>query len=57
MVNGTRARMAIVAYLEGARQLAEELNDENIEYLIERALLQARRSQVNTVERSAVTMH
>jgi mannitol-1-phosphate/altronate dehydrogenase len=57
MVNGTRARMAIVAYLEGARQLAEDLNDENIEYLIERALLQARRSHVNAAERSAVTMH
>jgi len=49
--------MAIVAYLEGARQLAEELNDENIEYLIERALHQARRSQTKAVERTAITKH
>jgi mannitol-1-phosphate/altronate dehydrogenase len=57
MVNGTRARMAIVAYLEGARQLAEELNDESVEYLIERALHQARRSQIKAVERTAITKH
>jgi mannitol-1-phosphate/altronate dehydrogenase len=57
MINGTRARMAIVAYLEGARQLADELNDENIEYLIERALHPARRSQINAVDRSAITKH
>ena len=57
MVNRARARMAIVAYLEGARQLAEELNDGNVEYLIEQALDQARRSQLQTVERSAITMH
>ena len=57
MVNGTRARMAIVAYLEGARQLAEELNDENIEYLIERALHQARRSQTKAIEQTAITKH
>jgi len=49
--------MAIVAYLEGARQLAEELNDENTEYLIERALHQARRSQISAAERSAITKH
>jgi mannitol-1-phosphate/altronate dehydrogenase len=57
MVNRARARMAIVAYLEGARQLAEELNDGNVEHLIERALDQARRSQVKATERSAITMH
>jgi hypothetical protein len=57
MVDGTRARMAIVAYLEGAARLAEALDDGTLEYLIERALDQARSSQVTAVERAGTTMH
>jgi hypothetical protein len=49
--------MAIVAYLEGALQLAEALGDGNIECMIERALDQARRSQVKEAERRATTIH
>jgi hypothetical protein len=57
MLNKTQARMAIVAYLEGAGRLAEELHDGELEYLIERTLDQARSGQATAAERAGITVH
>jgi hypothetical protein len=57
MFNKTRARVGAIAYLEGALLLAQDLVDGELEYLIERALDQARCAHVKSVERRAATVH
>ena len=57
MFNKTRARAGAIAYLEGALQLAQDLSDGELEYLVERALDRARSAQLKAVERVAATVH
>ena len=57
MLNKTRARMELVAFLDGASRLAEELDDGTLEDLIERALHQALSGQATAAERAGITVH
>jgi hypothetical protein len=57
MINKTRARAAVVVYLEGALQLAQDFDDGQLEELLERALDRARSAHLKAVERSEATVH
>jgi hypothetical protein len=57
MFNKARTRMELVAFLDGASRLAEELNDVTLEDLIERALAQALSVQATAAERAGITVH
>ena len=57
MLNKTRARMELVAFLDGASRLAEELDDGTLEDMIERALHQALSGQATAAERAGITVH
>jgi hypothetical protein len=57
MLNKTRARMELIAFLDGASRLAEELHDGELEDLIERALARALRGQMTAAERAGITVH
>jgi hypothetical protein len=57
MLNQTRTWMELVAFMDGASRLAEQLNVGTLEDLIERALYQALRGQPTAAERARITVH
>ena len=50
MLDAAQKRLALIEHLESARGIASELGDGATEYLIERALDQARADQVPGME-------
>ena len=54
---GCRRAQRLVALLDGASRLAEEVNDGTLEDLIERALHQALSGQATAAERAGITVH
>jgi hypothetical protein len=48
-MDATQKRTAIIAYLEGALEFAEQIEDETTSYLIERALDEARSKQFSSI--------